>query len=127
MLGVHDLDRATAFYAHTVGLPARGRSGGHAMFDAGAVMLVLSTELAQTRALHGGMPVEFTFRVEQLKPAIEHLLRAGVDLHGDPRPLAAGDWHVAFDDPDGHRLSILGKMSEDEARQILRPTQVPRP
>ena len=127
MLGVHDLDRATAFYAHTIGLTPKGRSGGHAMFDAGALMLILSTELWQNRELHGAMPVEFTFRVDALKPAIEHLLRAGVAFHGEPRALAAGDWHVAFDDPDGHRLSVLGPMTSDEATQIVQPSNVPMP
>lgn len=125
MLGVHDLDRATAFYGHTLGLTLRGRSGGHAVFDAGALTLVLSTELQQLRGLHGAMPVEFTFRVEALKPAIEQLLRAGVELHADPQPLTEGDWHCAFDDPDGHRLSMLGRMTDDEAKTIQRPSNVP--
>jgi len=127
MLGVMDLDRATAFYAHTIGLPLRGRSGGHAMFDAGSLTLVLSTEIAKNHGLHGAIPVEFTFRVDALKPTIEHLLRAGVNFHGDPKPLAAGDWHAQFDDPDGHRLSIIGPMTAEEAKKIQQPSTVGMP
>ena len=127
MLGVLDLDRATAFYAHTLGLTLRGRSGGHAMFDAGSLTLVLSTEIAKKNGLHGPIPVEFTFRVDKLKPTIEHLLRAGVAFHGDPRPLAAGEWHAQFDDPDGHRLSIIGQMTEEESKKIQQPSAVGMP
>ena len=127
MLGVHDLDRATAFYSHTLGLTAKGRSGGHAVLDAGSLVIILSTELAQARGLHGAMPVEFTFRVDALKPTIEHLWRAGVDFHAEPKPLTNGDWHVSFDDPDGHRLSILGPMTDEDMRTIHRPSNVPMP
>lgn len=126
MIGVHDVDRATAFYDHTLGLTLRGRSGGHAVFDAGGLTLVLSAELAKLRSVNGAMPVEFTFRVEHLKTAIEQLLRAGVELHADPQPLAEGDWHCTFDDPDGHRLSLLGKMTEEDAKAIQRPSNMMR-
>ena len=126
MLGVHDLDRATAFYAHTLGLHLRGRSTGHAFFEAGTVAIILSTELAQARGLHGAMPVEFTFRVGELKPTIEHLLRAGVELHGDARKIKDDEYSISFDDPDGHRLSMMGAMTDEEAGKILRPSIMPQ-
>lgn len=107
MLGVHELDRSVPFYTSQLGLALRNRIPGFAFFDAGAITLVLSEPLGQSRADKAGA-AEFVFRVDHVKIAYDALRARGVPFDNEPRNVNGPFWAANFRDPDGHLFSVFG-------------------
>ena len=78
MLGVRDVDTASAFYAEKLGFVACGRVEDFAFFDAHGTMLVLSGPLARTRPAAGPPPVEIVLAVDWVGDAYRRLAARGV-------------------------------------------------
>lgn len=109
ILRVADLERSTAFYRDTIGLPLRFGNGAFSFFDGGGVDLVLNRD-GDPAAVSS--TTEVVLEVDDVMAAHLALTRRGVSFRVAPRPvtedadrqLLAAD----FRDPDGHLLSITG-------------------
>src|SRR6266403_622470 len=94
---VHDLQRATAFYRDTLGLPLLFTAPNLAFFDCGGVRLMLGP--AETPDLHA---------------APQRLVDAGVQVVAPPlliAPLPAYDlWMNAFRDSEGNIMELMSEV-----------------
>lgn len=106
MVGAADVARAAAFYGDDLGLTVRSRFEGFAFFDAGAVTLAVSEELAR-RAPAAPEGVELVFGVDSVMAAYA-ALRETIPFVNEPRQVNAENWAVNFNDLDGHSLSLYG-------------------
>src|SRR5690242_18825758 len=84
-INVHDLDRATAFYRDTLGLPFLFSAGNLTFFDCGGVRLMLSRP-ARPDLDHPG-PISY-FVGPDIKAAHRQLLNQGVKFEGEPQLIA---------------------------------------
>ncbi len=107
MLGVTDLTRAVAFYRDKLGLSLNFQSTEFAFFDGGGVTLGLGTPLARGIPQIAGA-TEVVFGVEDVMGAYEALRARGIKFIYEPRNVTGTDWAAAFEDPDGHKLSVFG-------------------
>ncbi|MBV9572644.1 MAG: VOC family protein [Acidobacteriales bacterium] len=107
MLGVHELDRALAFYQEKLGLKLRQRIPGFAFLESGAVSLVLSEPLGKTATPTAGA-TEIVFSVNDVRACCETLEGRGVEFFEQPHNVAGPMWAANFRDPDGHLLSLFG-------------------
>ena len=107
MLGVRDMEKSVAFYRDRLGLTLKQQFPGFAMFDAGAVTLVLSEARAQGAASIAGA-TEVIFSVEDVRSATEALRQQGVGFSHEPHQVNGPMWAANFPDPDGHLLTLFG-------------------
>lgn len=108
MLGVQDLPRAVAFYRDKLGLSVQSEVEKAFVFlDTGGVMLALSAPLARASSQIAGA-AEVVFSVDDVTAAYEALLARGVRFTRPPHNVAGPNWVANFEDPDGHKLALLG-------------------
>jgi len=103
---VHDLERAEAFYLHTLGLTVGTRDGGRRMtfLRAGgqAGMLVLREDKGVWPRQH----FAFTVTAADIEPAARALRAAGVEVEGPVHHAWMPATSLYFSDPDGHDLEL---------------------
>jgi len=108
-----DLDRATAFYTDTLGLPLIARFGPLVFIDLGGTRLLLE-EAAQPALLY--------LRVDGLDQQIAQLEHAGVEIVSPPHDIFTDDdavfgghWKVESQafirDSEGNLLGLVGHRS----------------
>jgi predicted enzyme related to lactoylglutathione lyase len=108
---VHDLQRATAFYRDTLGLPLLFTAPNLAFFDCGGVRLMLGP--ADTPELDHPSSILY-FRVSDLNAAHQRLVDQGVKIVAPPRliaPMPSYDlWMNAFRDSEGNILELMSEV-----------------
>ena len=108
---VHDLQRATAFYRDTLGLPLLFTAPNLAFFDCGGVRLMLGP--AETPELDHPSSILY-FRVSDLTASHQRLVDAGVQIVAPPRliaPMPAYDlWMSAFRDSEGNIMQLMSEV-----------------
>jgi lactoylglutathione lyase len=108
MLGVKEVKRSVEFYRDRLGLTLRQQFEGFAMFDTGAVTLVLSEDAARRAASVVGA-TEVIFTVEDVRAGTDALKAQGVKFARDPHQVNGPMWAANFEDPDGHLLTLFGR------------------
>ena len=107
-LTVGDVERATAFYRDTLGMPFLFGAPGLAFFRLGDVRLMLSIpEGADPRT----MASPLYFRVGDIVATHAALAARGVEFIGPPhivhRDATVELWMTFFRDPDGNLLALM--------------------
>jgi methylmalonyl-CoA/ethylmalonyl-CoA epimerase len=107
-LTVGDVERATAFYRDTLGVPFLFGAPGLAFFRLGDVRLMLSIpEGADPRT----MASPLYFRVRDIVATHAALAARGVEFVGPPhivhRDSTVELWMTFFRDPDGNLLALM--------------------
>jgi catechol 2,3-dioxygenase-like lactoylglutathione lyase family enzyme len=103
MMGVADMQKATAFYRDKLGLKETRQTDDLLFFDAGNITLALSTQAGKAPGT-----TEIVFSVESVHAGYEALKARGVIFDGEPRLITESSWVANFRDPDGHILSLFG-------------------
>jgi predicted enzyme related to lactoylglutathione lyase len=108
---VHDLQRATAFYRDTLGLPLLFTAPNLAFFDCGGVRLMLGP--AETLEFDHPSSILY-FRVSDLHAAHQRLVDLGVQIVAPPRliaPMPTYDlWMSAFKDSEGNIHQLMSEV-----------------
>src|SRR5467141_5124556 len=108
---VHDLERATAFYRDTLGLPLLFTVPNLAFFDCGGVRLMLGP--AETPELDHPSSILY-FRVKDINAAHQLLLERRVQIVAPPRliaPMPTYDlWMSAFRDSEGNIMELMSEV-----------------
>ena len=107
MLGVRNMERSVSFYRDKLGFALKQQFPGFAMFDSGAVTLVLSEDRAQGEANVAGA-TEVIFSVDDVTSGAEALKTQGVVFSHEPHQVNGPMWAANFPDPDGHLLTLFG-------------------
>ena len=105
-----DLDRATAFYTQTLGLPLIARFGPLVFVDLGGTRLLLE---------QAAPPAMIYLRVADLQGRIGQLREAGVDIVAEPHviftdtdgvfgPAGRAEWQAFIRDSEGNLLGLVG-------------------
>ena len=107
-LTVTDVERATAFYRDTLGMPFLFAFPGLAFFRLGDVRLMLS--LPEQRDPRS-MASPLYFRVHDIAAVHAALVERGVMFRDEPhvvhRDATMELWMTFFDDPDGNLLALM--------------------
>jgi methylmalonyl-CoA/ethylmalonyl-CoA epimerase len=114
-LTVQDLERATAFYGETLGLPFLFDVPDRmAFFDCGGVRLMLAVPEGREVEVHPSGSILY-FRVEDIERAHEILESRGIEFVAPPHRVAELEthdlWLAFFPDPDGRLLALMGEMA----------------
>ena len=109
-MNAHDIDRATAFYADTLGVKLLFRVGKMSFFDCGGVRLMLSiAEKAEYD--HPGSVLYF--KVDDIDAAYRELSGRGVTFLGEPHLIARMPdhelWMAFFKDSEGNTLALMAE------------------
>jgi methylmalonyl-CoA/ethylmalonyl-CoA epimerase len=108
---VHDLERATAFYRDTLGLPLLFTAPNLAFFDCGGVRLMLGP--AETPLFDHPSSILY-FRVPDLHAAYQRLIDRGAKIFAPPRliaPMPRYDlWMAAFYDSEGNIHQLMSEV-----------------
>jgi len=108
---VHDLERATAFYRDSLGLPLLFTAGNLAFFDCGGVRLMLGP--AETPEFDHPSSILY-FRVQDINAAHQLLLERSVQIVAPPRliaPMPAYDlWMMGFRDTEGNIMELMSEV-----------------
>src|SRR6267378_8515113 len=108
---VHDLERATAFYRDTLGLPLLFTVPNLAFFDCGGVRLMLGR--AETPQFDHLSSILY-FRVPDLNAAYQRLVELGAKIFAPPRliaPMPTHDlWMAAFHDSEGNIHQLMSEL-----------------
>ena len=107
MLGVRNMERSVSFYRDKLGIALKQQFPGFAMFDTGAVTLVLSEDRAEGEANVAGA-TEVIFSVDDVTSGAEALKTQGVVFSHEPHQVNGPMWAANFPDPDGHLLTLFG-------------------
>jgi len=110
-INVHDLDRATAFYRDTLGLPFLFSAGNLTFFDCRGVRLMLSRP--ERPDLDHPSSILY-FVVPDIKAAHRQLLDQGVKFEGEPQLIARMPdhdlWLVGFRDSEQNILELMSEV-----------------
>jgi predicted enzyme related to lactoylglutathione lyase len=110
-LGVKDMTRSVQFYRDTLEMPVLDQPSEITMIDAGSgLKLALNRPLgtATAPASTSTEAVEVVFGVRSVAASYKRLRDRGCKFSHEPHEVTAGVWAATFNDPDGHRLTILG-------------------
>ena len=110
-LPVRDSQRARAFWIDAVGLSPQAPGTEDAPYldlDANGTILRLEQTTAKIR------PLRLRLQTSRIEQAIDQLTRAGGTLIHPPRANPALELSAEIADPDGHRLELWRRLSEDE-------------
>ena len=112
-VNVHDVDRATAFYRDTLGLPLLFTAGALAFFDCGGVRLML-TRPEKPEFDHPSSILYFT--VPDIISAHRQMLSRGVHFEDTPHLIAKMPthdlWMTFFRDPEKNLLALMCEMPQ---------------
>jgi DNA-binding CsgD family transcriptional regulator/predicted enzyme related to lactoylglutathione lyase len=111
-LFIRDVERATRFYAETLGLAHLFTFGDLAFFDAGGTRLYLHRK--DESDWRPGSILYFT--VDDIHAAAESLAAGGVHFTGAPHRIHTHDdgteeWMAFFDDGEGNTLALMSRVS----------------
>jgi methylmalonyl-CoA/ethylmalonyl-CoA epimerase len=110
-VNVHDIDRATAFYRDTLGLPLLFNAGGMAFFDCGGVRLMLARP-EKPEFDHPGSILYLT--VPDIKAAHKQLVAGGAQFEDEPHLIARMPdhdlWMTFFHDSEGNLLALMSEV-----------------
>lgn len=106
---VSDMDRATAFYRDTLGLPFLFEAGGMAFFDCGGVRLMLSKSNAGT-----SFSSILYYKTPDIYAEAELLKNRGATFEQDPRMIAKMPdhelWMAFFKDSEGNLCALMSEV-----------------
>lgn len=109
-VNVHDLERATAFYRDTLGMPFLFRAGDMAFFDCGGVRLLLG--LASAPEYDHPASIVY-YKVDDIGSAHAALVERGVSFEHAPHFVAdLGDrelWLAFFRDPESNVVALMSE------------------
>jgi len=112
ILRVADLQRSMQFFGDTLGMTPRFNFGDFAFFDGGGVTLALNQNKAAVE--FGRDLTEIVFECSDFHAAHRALQARGVTFARDPHIVTSDAthsvWACDFRDPDGHVLSITGRV-----------------
>ena len=112
-INVHDVNRATAFYRDTLGLPFLFNTGNLAFFDCGGVRLMLSRP-EKPEFDHPSSILYFA--VPDIVSAHREMLSRGVHFEDTPHliaKMATHDlWMTFFRDPEKNLLALMCEMPQ---------------
>jgi methylmalonyl-CoA/ethylmalonyl-CoA epimerase len=110
-VNVHDLDRATAFYRDTLGLPLLFSAGGMAFFDCGGVRLMLARP-EKPEFDHPGSILYLA--VPDIKAAHQRMAASGAQFQDQPHLIARMPdhdlWMTFFHDSEGNLLALMSEV-----------------
>jgi catechol 2,3-dioxygenase-like lactoylglutathione lyase family enzyme len=110
-INVYDVERATAFYRDTLGLPLLFTAGTLAFFDCGGVRLMLSRP-EKPEFDHPSSILYFT--VPDIVSAHQQMLSRGVHFEDTPHLIAKMPthdlWMTHFRDPEKNLLALMCEM-----------------
>ena len=110
-INVRDVDRATAFYRDTLGLPFLFAAGGMAFFDCGGVRLMLARG-EQPEHQHPSSVLYFV--VPDINAAHRRLSEIGVRFEGVPHliaPMPDHDlWMGFFRDSEDNLMALMSEI-----------------
>jgi catechol 2,3-dioxygenase-like lactoylglutathione lyase family enzyme len=110
-IGVHDVERAVAFYRDQLGMRFLFEAGSLAFFDCGGVRLMLSTP--ETAEQEHPASVLY-YQVADIHDAYAQLRGRGVRFEDEPHLIANMDtydlWMAFFRDSEGNMLAIMGEV-----------------
>jgi predicted enzyme related to lactoylglutathione lyase len=111
---VTDMQRASAFYGETLGLPRASDAAGWPAFQLGEnVSLYLVDPTNIGRAFEGPHTSSIALRVPDVEAAQRALEAKGVEFFGEP--FDTGVCHMAiFHDPDGNTLMLHRRYAPHE-------------
>jgi methylmalonyl-CoA/ethylmalonyl-CoA epimerase len=102
-----DIDRATAFYKDTLGIPLLFRAGTLSFFNCGGVRLMLSIPEADFD--HPGSVLYF--KVDDIAATHARLVSQGVSILKEPHVIAKMPdhelWMSFFHDSEGNTLALM--------------------
>jgi methylmalonyl-CoA/ethylmalonyl-CoA epimerase len=112
-MNVHDIDRATAFYRDTLGVPFLFAAGAMAFFDCNGTRLMLG--------LPGGPEYDHPgsilyFKVDDIHAAHAALEARGVSFKGKPHLVARMPdhelWMAFFTDSEENTLALMAELEK---------------
>jgi methylmalonyl-CoA/ethylmalonyl-CoA epimerase len=110
-VNVHDVDRATAFYRETLGLPLLFSAGGMAFFDCGGVRLMLARP-EKPEFDHPGSILYFT--VPDIQSAHQKMAANGAQFVDQPHIVARMPnhdlWMTFFHDTEQNLLALMSEV-----------------
>jgi methylmalonyl-CoA/ethylmalonyl-CoA epimerase len=109
-MNAHDIDRATAFYADTLGLVLLFRAGHMSFFDCGGTRLMLSTP-EKPEFDHPGSTLYF--KVDDIDARHRELQGRGVTFIDTPHLIARLPdhelWMTFFTDTEGNTHALMAE------------------
>jgi methylmalonyl-CoA/ethylmalonyl-CoA epimerase len=110
-VNIYDLDRATAFYRDTLGLPLLFTAGGMAFFDCGGVRLMLARP-EKPEFDHPGSILYLT--VPDIKAAHQRMTESGAQFEDQPHIVARMPdhdlWMTFFHDSERNLLALMSEV-----------------
>jgi methylmalonyl-CoA/ethylmalonyl-CoA epimerase len=111
LVPVEDLERATAFYRDTLGLPFLFSAPPQmSFFQSGSVRLLVGVPESDRPRQRGSMVY---FRVADIHAVHQTLVERGVVFHAPPqvvhRTPTTELWLTEFRDPDGNELALMSE------------------
>ena len=110
-VNIHDLDRATAFYRDTLGLPLLFSASGMAFFDCGGVRLMLA-QPEKPEFDHPGSVLYFT--VPDIQAAHQRMTASGAQFVDKPHVVARMPdhdlWMTFFHDSEQNLLALMSEV-----------------
>src|SRR5438270_98376 len=111
ILRVSDLKRSTAFYQEQLGMTLKFAFPGFAFFDGGGIALALN----ENKSVPSDTSLtEVVFETPDIHATYAALMARGIEFTRQPRVVTSDATHdlmaTDFRDPDGHVLSITGRV-----------------
>ena len=110
-VNIHDLDRATAFYRDTLGLPLLFSASGMAFFNCGGVRLMLA-QPEKPEFDHPGSVLYFT--VPDIQAAHQRMTANGTQFVDKPHVVARMPdhdlWMTFFHDSEQNLLALMSEV-----------------
>lgn len=110
-LTVQDLDRATAFYKETLGLPLLFQFPGLAFFNLHGIRLMLSRGEGEPKEPHGTV---LYFKTDNLPAGFAVLKERGVTVLSEPHLIAKMPdhelWMAFFRDGEGNTFALMSEV-----------------
>ncbi len=111
-LTIADLQRATAFYRDTLGLPLLFEVPRMSFFDMGGIRLLLGVPEADAPPANGSSVLYY--RVDDIQAAYHELSDRGVRFLGEPHLVARMSdhdlWLAPFHDGEGNVLALMSEV-----------------
>lgn len=111
---VSDMQRSTAFYRDTLGLPLKFSSPGWTEFNNGGTIIALHKHMGgETKvAQPASGQATLVFVVDDLKSAYETLKADGVQFSLEPQKQPSGLTFGVLHDPDGFGITLQQRPNE---------------